>query len=157
MSLNDRDETLRGTMGVDTYPGVANPTRSSAISDPLEANFATDPTIDEAGAGAGPNFQGHKDAERAFKQTAGVVEGRPGIIESTNIDPLNENSNEDDGWANARTGGSSGITGTAWDTASGVASSAATMAGGAARMAYGHIAGDEDAKQAGKEAIWGKQ
>ena len=28
-------------MGVDTYPGVANPTRSSAISDPLEANFVS--------------------------------------------------------------------------------------------------------------------
>ncbi|KAL0579946.1 hypothetical protein V5O48_002030 [Marasmius crinis-equi] len=43
------------------------------------------------------------------KQQAGVVEARPGIIESSNIDPLNENSNKDDGWANAKstTGGES--------------------------------------------------
>jgi hypothetical protein len=33
---------------------------------------------------------------------------------------------------------------------------ATTMAGGAARMAYGHLAGDEKAKAAGKEAVWGK-
>ncbi len=70
----------------------------------------------------------------------------------------NSTINVDDGWANAaaRTTGP-GITGAAWDTASGAASSAATMATGTARMAYGHIAGDEDAKQAGKEAVWGKQ
>ena len=46
------------------------------------------------GAGAGPGFDGHEQAARNFSQTAGVVEGRPGIIESTNIDPLNENSNK---------------------------------------------------------------
>lgn len=34
---------------------------------------------------------------------------------------------------------------------------AANMAAGAARMAYGHAVGDETAKQAGKEAVWGKQ
>ena len=46
------------------------------------------------GAGAGDNFDGDKQAARTFKETAGVVEGRPGIIETTNIDPLNENSNK---------------------------------------------------------------
>lgn len=54
----------------------------------------TDPTTDDLGAGAGSNFTGHEQAQRTFKQTAGVVEGRPGIIESANIDPLNENSNK---------------------------------------------------------------
>lgn len=54
----------------------------------------TDPTSSASGAGAGPNFAGGRDAARNFSQTAGVVEGRPGIIESTNIDPLNENSNK---------------------------------------------------------------
>lgn len=54
----------------------------------------TDPTTDDMGAGAGSNFRGGEDAQRNFKQTAGVIEGRPGIIESTNIDPLNEDSNK---------------------------------------------------------------
>lgn len=46
------------------------------------------------GAGASSRFRGHEDAQKNFAQTAGVVEGRPGIIESANIDPLNENSNK---------------------------------------------------------------
>ena len=52
----------------------------------------TDPTTDEAGAGAGPNFQGGRDAKRALRDAAGVVEARPGIIEGANIAPL---SNEE--------------------------------------------------------------
>jgi hypothetical protein len=100
MSVNDR--SLNSTVGVDTYPGVANPTSSSDNSDPMANNFVSDPTSDDRGAGAGPNFDGDQQAARNFKQTAGVVEGRPGIIESSNIDPLNENSNKDDGWANAK-------------------------------------------------------
>ena len=54
----------------------------------------TDPTSETRGAGAGANFTGDADAARNFKQTAGVVEGRPGIIESTHIDPLSEHSND---------------------------------------------------------------
>lgn len=60
----------------------------------LSASQVTDPTSEDFGAGAGPNFQGHQQAARNFKETAGVVEGRPGIIETANIDPLNENSNK---------------------------------------------------------------
>ncbi|GJE98144.1 hypothetical protein PsYK624_143660 [Phanerochaete sordida] len=159
MSMNDKDSTLYGARGVDVYPGVANPTESSRNDDPLQANFVTDPTTDSFGAGAPSNFTGHEDAARNFRQTAGVVEGRPGIIESTNIDPLNENSNKDDGWANARSTGT-GIGAAASSvasTATSTAMSAANMAAGAARMAYGHAVGDEQAKQAGKEAVWGKQ
>ena len=51
-----------------------------------------DPTTEELGAGAGPNFQGHIQAAKNFRDTAGVVEGRPGVIESTHIDPLRENT-----------------------------------------------------------------
>ena len=54
----------------------------------------TDPTSDASGAGAGATFAGGRDAARNFSRTAGVVEGRPGIIESANIDPLNEDSNK---------------------------------------------------------------
>ena len=65
----------------------------------------------------------------------------------------------DDGWANVRPSGTGiGATGSgALAAASSTASSAATMTTGAARMAYGHLAGDEAAKQAGKEAVWGKE
>jgi len=167
MSLNDKDVTLGGNKGVDLHPGVANPTTSSTHADPLAANFVTDPTTDVAGAGAASDFTGHEQAARNFSKTAGVVEGRPGIIESTNIDPLNENSNKYDGWANASTGtrsttsglgsSASGAAAGVVNTAASVAAGAATVAGGAAKMAYGHLAGDEATKQAGKEAVWGKQ
>lgn len=53
-----------------------------------------DPTTEDLGAGAGANFDGAAQAQRTFKETAGVVEGRPGVIESSNIDPLNQNSNK---------------------------------------------------------------
>jgi hypothetical protein len=55
---------------------------------------ADDPTNPEVGAGAGSNFRGDEDAAKLFKDTAGVVEGRPGIIESTGLDPLIESSNK---------------------------------------------------------------
>lgn len=60
----------------------------------IRASQVTDPTSETVGAGAGENFSGHKDAQRNFSKTAGVVEGRPGIIESTHIDPLSETSNK---------------------------------------------------------------
>ncbi|KAI0654771.1 hypothetical protein C8Q70DRAFT_894382, partial [Cubamyces menziesii] len=107
MSLNDTDATLGGNRGVSLHPGVANPTASSTHDNPLAANFVNDPTTGARGAGAGDNFTGHREARRNFSQSAGVVEGRPGIIETTNIDPLNEDSNKDDGWANARSSSTS--------------------------------------------------
>ncbi|KAG8898582.1 hypothetical protein FRC00_002624 [Tulasnella sp. 408] len=92
MSLNDKDVTLGGAKGTDIYPGVANPTSSSNTSNPLTENFVQDPTSDEAGAGAGPGFRGGRDAKAALKSGAGVVEARPGIIESTHIAPLQEDA-----------------------------------------------------------------
>ncbi|KAJ4493497.1 hypothetical protein C8J55DRAFT_539923 [Lentinula edodes] len=92
MSVNDR--SVGGAVGVDTYPGVANPTSSSDTSNPMVNNFVTDSTSEERGAGAGANFEGDRQAARNFSQTSGVVEGRPGVIESSNIHPLNENSNK---------------------------------------------------------------
>ncbi|KAI0637397.1 hypothetical protein C8Q77DRAFT_1216124 [Trametes polyzona] len=159
MSLNDTDPTLNTNKGVGVHPGVANPTAASVHVDPMTANFVTDPTSDLTGAGADPNFRGHLDAERNFKQTAGVVEGRPGIIESTNIDPLNENSNKDDGWANARSGtGASGVSAslggaaqTAYNAATTVASGAASVASNVAQSAYSFVAGDDKTRRSGKE------
>lgn len=60
----------------------------------IDSFQVTDPTSANRGAGAGPNFDGHLQAARGFKETAGVVEGRPGVIETANIDPLNQNSNK---------------------------------------------------------------
>ncbi|KAF8921368.1 hypothetical protein CPB85DRAFT_322477 [Mucidula mucida] len=99
MSLNDRN--LGVASGVDMHDGIANPTESSNNPNPMDTNYVTDPTSKRRGAGAGHHFTGDRQAARAFRETAGVIEGRPGIIESTNIDPLNEHSNDNDGWANA--------------------------------------------------------
>ncbi|KAF8708389.1 SGS protein, partial [Rhizoctonia solani] len=92
MAINDL--TINPTQGTDVYEGVANPTSSSTSTDPKRDNFVTDPTSDEAGAGAGPTFQGGRDAKRALNAGAGVVEARPGIIEGTNIPPLSNDEPE---------------------------------------------------------------
>ena len=148
------------------YPGCANPTKANDLTniDPVANNFMRDPTTPSFGAGADPNrFEGHHQAKRTLQQGAGVCEARPGIIESTNIDPLNENSNKDDGWANATferppvsgpaAGAAGGITAKATDVAWGAANTAA----GAAKLAYGTVLGDEATKQQGREQVWGKQ
>jgi len=156
MALNDRDPTLGGALGVDAYPGVANPTKAGTHSNPLASNFVTDPTTDDRGAGAGANFHGDANAAKMFSQTAGVVEGRPNIIESTHIDPLAEGSNKDDGWANATITSSTTTTtnGTSTTgTVSNLASNATMMATGAAKLAYGHATGDEAHKAEGREAL----
>ncbi|TFK42634.1 hypothetical protein BDQ12DRAFT_719491 [Crucibulum laeve] len=154
MSLNDTTLIAESARGADIHPGVANPTSVSGGTDPAGANFMKDPTTSEIGAGVDSNFDGHNQARRTFNQTAGVVEGRPGIIESSNIDPLNENSNKDDGWANA----TSRPTGTAAGAAGpGMVSNAKAMATGAVNMAYGTLMGDEEAKKAGKEAVFGSK
>ncbi|KZT57060.1 hypothetical protein CALCODRAFT_470095 [Calocera cornea HHB12733] len=143
--MSQNDTTINPTQGADVYAGVRNPTASSTNTDPLADNFVTDPATGDVGAGADPNIDYGKVANRGFKQTAGVVEGRPGIIESTNIDPLNESSNKDDGWANATT--TPGTTGT---TSS---STAANAAAGAGKFAYGHVTGDETLKEEGRKDI----
>ncbi|KAF9069933.1 hypothetical protein BDP27DRAFT_1324830 [Rhodocollybia butyracea] len=133
MAVNDR--TQGGAVGVDTYPGVANPTSSSDTSNPLVNNFVADPTTAERGAGAGPNFDGDKQAARNFKETAGVIEGRPGIIETSNIDPLNHDPNKDD-WANTKQP-------QAARTTEGFVSTATTKVSEAANKAYEKATGQK--------------
>ncbi|TFY71473.1 hypothetical protein EVG20_g1540 [Dentipellis fragilis] len=155
MALNDRK--LGAEKGVDQYPGISNPTAASTYSDPMATNFArihlhfftsnvflmpqyiqvNDPTSDGLGAGAGENFDGHLQAKRTLKETAGVVEGH-------------------DRWADATRDPNSSTTGGVMSTAGNAASSAASMATGAVKFAYGHAAGDEATKQAGGEAVFGK-
>ncbi|KAJ7063219.1 hypothetical protein C8F01DRAFT_1209565 [Mycena amicta] len=129
MALNDKG--LPNTaQGVGVYPGMANPISSSNPTNPMETNFA----------------------RRLFKETAGVIEGEPGIIESTNVHPLRPDSNDDDGWAHATTKST--------QDAPGIAERAANAAGvavGGAKMAYGHVAGNEEVKKQGEKAVYGTQ
>ncbi|KIJ68924.1 hypothetical protein HYDPIDRAFT_105455 [Hydnomerulius pinastri MD-312] len=164
MALNERDLSIGGNRGVDIHPGVANPTSHSMHADPLASNFATDPTTEERGAGAGANFQGHKEAQRSLNQTAGVVEGRPGIIESSHIDPLSEDSNKDDGWANVPGGAGTDASSqpvrkgqptsaSQGASAQGVKERLFNVADGAANVVYGVATGDKESAVAGKEAL----
>ncbi|KAJ7774741.1 hypothetical protein B0H16DRAFT_1759628 [Mycena metata] len=155
MALNDRN-LPNVAQGVGVYPGVANPTSSSVPDNPMDTNFVNDPTSEERGAGAGPNFEGDKAAKRLFKQTAGVIEGEPGIIESTNVHPLRPDSNDDDGWAHATVKPGSQSTNTTSEPA-GVAAQAANIATGGAKMAYGYATGNEEVKREGTEAVYGKK
>ncbi|KAJ7172561.1 hypothetical protein C8R46DRAFT_154801 [Mycena filopes] len=148
MALNDKN-LPNVAQGVGVYPGVANPTSSSVPDNPMDTNFVTDPTTEERGAGAGPNFEGDKAAKRAFKQTAGVIESQPGIIETTNVHPLRPDSNDDDGWAHATTKPGSQKT----DEPAGIAAQAAKVASGGAKVAYGYATGNEDVKREGMEQV----
>ena len=49
---------------------------------------AKHPSTKQKHAGAGDQSASSRQARHAMKEAAGVIEGRPGIIESTNIDPL---------------------------------------------------------------------
>ena len=65
-------------------------------------------------------------------------------------------------WANITRTQGSGVgsedptTSRALNTALSAASEAASVAVGAAKLAYGQLAGDQQAKQAGREAVFGK-
>jgi len=156
MSLNDRN--LGVAKGADVYDGIGNPTSHSNYKNPLVTNLVEDPTTEEFGAGAGPNFQGHIQARKNFRDTAGVIEGRPGIIESTHIEPLKENTSQRDQWEDV------GVTSTSTEppksemmkTAIDLGNATSNMLTGAMKMAYGSVAGNEEAFKAGKEAVYGK-
>ncbi|KAF7304779.1 G-patch domain-containing protein [Mycena kentingensis (nom. inval.)] len=118
MSLNDKN--LPGVVqGADVYPGMANPTSSSVPN----------------------NSMGMGDDKQKSKAAAGVIESEPGIIESTNVHPLREDSNELDGWAhtNAKTTAD----------APGIAERAANVAGVAVesvKSGYARFTGSETKK-----------
>ncbi|KAF9053607.1 hypothetical protein BDZ89DRAFT_1056191 [Hymenopellis radicata] len=124
------------------HEGLANPTESSSNPNPMDTNYVKDPASKRRGSAGHHHHHHHKDhdereAARAYRETAGVIEGRPGIIESTNIDPLNEHSNDNDGWANVTRN-----TGTASPGLGGKAQSAADSA----KQAMGTV----------KEVVYGK-
>ncbi|KZP24816.1 hypothetical protein FIBSPDRAFT_929685 [Athelia psychrophila] len=136
MSLNERDPTIAG-------------------GNPVAANFVDNPTSDDLGAGAGPNFHGGAHHKHPLKDTAGVI-GNTDIIESAHIAPLIENSSNDDCFANMATDTRSKAD-VNLEQARGVGQRAYETVSGAAQMAYGHVVGDESAKQAGHEAYGERQ
>ncbi|KAJ3504668.1 hypothetical protein NLJ89_g7815 [Agrocybe chaxingu] len=87
MSLNDRDLLNQSAKAADVQPGIANPI-SSGKTDALSSNFANDSTTPTVGAGGDSDFLGDKHAQRVLNKTSGVIEHHPGIIESTDIEPL---------------------------------------------------------------------
>jgi len=60
------------------------------------SNFIDNSAGNERGAGASKNFTGDRMAKKSMRAEAGVIESQLGIIETTNIDSLNQNSNKDD-------------------------------------------------------------
>ncbi|KAF7984039.1 hypothetical protein HWV62_17561 [Athelia sp. TMB] len=144
MSLNEEDITIIGNKAVDTCPGIANPTAFASGDNPLAANFVDDPT-------SAARFLGGAQAQRVLNATAGVV-GHDFTIASAHIDPLNEHSNKDNGFANVtRTGKADAH----MDQARDMGQRAYELAT-AVHLAYGHAVGDEEAKQAGREALYGE-
>jgi len=145
-----------GTSGAPgAYTSTTDPINSSTRRDPFQTSFAADPTTTRLGVNDGDRFTGQRQAARKHDETSGVIEARPGIIETSNIDPLNENSNKDDGWANATRqpgGGASASSGL-----SGLAHGALDKATGVAKYAYGAATGNEERKREGLEAAKGRQ
>ncbi|KAF8636463.1 hypothetical protein AX17_003279 [Amanita inopinata Kibby_2008] len=93
MSLNDK-EHLAHSGGV---AAMGSPTTIPTSNvEPIASNFVSSPPSHAQHAGHHRHHHPDIDREtkRMQKRTAGVIEARPGIIESTNIDPLNENSNK---------------------------------------------------------------
>jgi len=82
-TMNDPVTPRETARSVGGFPG-------GGLLNPISANFVDDPTLPTKGAGARTS---EREAKRQMRAQAGVIEARPGIIESTNIDPL-RHSNE---------------------------------------------------------------
>ncbi|KAG6334438.1 hypothetical protein ID866_4652, partial [Astraeus odoratus] len=104
---------------------------------------ATDPASKDRGATHDSEFWAERDARKAQRRYSGVVEGHPGIIESTHIEPLKEDYKE----GGARSGQSTPV-GT-----QGLKERVSMAAEGVANVIYGIATGDQKAKRAGKEAL----
>ncbi|KAJ3509214.1 hypothetical protein NMY22_g16365 [Coprinellus aureogranulatus] len=124
------------------HPGIANPTASNNIDgfSRVNPNFGDSPNTRKFGAGSGPEFLGQK----VPTERPGMNEYDSGMLDSTNIDPLNENSNRgnpantgrangadfgiDDGWANATTKPGAGGPSATGKTATGFVAGVAKLA-----------------------------
>ncbi|KAI6045438.1 hypothetical protein EDC04DRAFT_59308 [Pisolithus marmoratus] len=152
MALNERDIGSTNKMA-GAYSGAAYPTLCRSSSNPQ----VTETTL-ETGTGTGTQCRDHRDdvkhaqrdAMHARRASAGVVEGYPGIIESSHIEPLDEEYKEDAG--RGRTMGRSTPL-----QSQGLKERIATAAEGAANIVYGVATGDHQATKAGKETLGFKQ
>ena len=109
--------------------------------------------------------RGDRDARRAMRRYSGVVEGHPGIIESTHIEPLDEDYKEDGKWSlygmnpvNECRDDAEGGRGRTMEQSMPVQAQSlkervTTAAEGTAHIVYGIATGDQKAMQAGKEAL----
>ncbi|KAI6150318.1 hypothetical protein BKA82DRAFT_4114195 [Pisolithus tinctorius] len=103
-----------------------------------------------------PNLKGHRDdikhaqrdAMHTRRASAGVVEGYPGIIESSHIEPLDEEYKEGEA-GRGRTMGRSIPT-----QGQGLKERLATAAEGAANIVYGVATGDHQATNDRKGNSW---
>jgi hypothetical protein len=113
-------------------------------------------------------WAGHPNTTHPDGGQAGVIEAHPGIIESTNIAPLDKTSNKGDftyhkipdffvsllcyppdgSWVNATSRGM-------MNTASSMAGAASTMATGAVKATYGTATGRKDLAEEGKKEFMG--
>lgn len=138
-------------------PGIANMVDSNTIDGMhnTNPNFANAPNSSSFGAGSGPDFQFQEpesNAQRGRIGRAPIAERPSGILESTNIDPLNENSNKDDGWANVKGGPEGGHT-----DAKVQEGQQTSFAAGVLKLAMGKISGNEQKETEGREAVHGKK
>lgn len=149
MALNERD--IGASKAASVYPGVANPTPRSSTSNPK----VPEPTFGEKGTGTGAHLKGYRDdikhaqrdAMHTRRASAGVVEGYPGIIESSHIEPLDEEYKEGEAGRGRSMGRSIPTQG------QGLKERLATAAEGAANIVYGVATGDHQATNAGKETL----
>ncbi|KAI6103539.1 hypothetical protein F5141DRAFT_1239170 [Pisolithus sp. B1] len=132
MALNEHNIGTNRTAGA--YPGIANPTLHSASFNPM----VTDRPTEETGA------EKRCTPRRA---SAGVVEGHPGIIESSHIEPLDEEYKEGEAGRGRTMGRSTPM------QAQALKERISAAAEGAANVVYGVATGDQQATNAGKEAL----
>ncbi|TFK29887.1 hypothetical protein FA15DRAFT_699466 [Coprinopsis marcescibilis] len=88
MSLNDKSMMSESAKGA-VYPGIANPTSANDISGSgvhSKPNFAEHPSSQ----GASQHHEHEGPPHHPHKHRGGVIEARPGIIETTNIEPLHK-------------------------------------------------------------------
>ncbi|KAL4076978.1 hypothetical protein V8B97DRAFT_1361800 [Scleroderma yunnanense] len=140
MALNERN--TGGNKGVGAYPSIAKPIPHSSPSDPAKV---TVPITQERGRSA--EFRSDRDAKRAMRRYSGVIEGHPGIIESTHIEPLDEDYNVDEAGLGRAMGQSTPM------QAQNLKGRITTVAEGTANIVYGIATGDQKAKQVGKKAL----
>ncbi|KAH7889266.1 hypothetical protein F5I97DRAFT_1842957, partial [Phlebopus sp. FC_14] len=125
---------------------IYNPTAHTTHGDPLASTYIKDPMDEQMDD---DNFT-RGLTKRQSREMAGVIEARPGIIESTHIDPLSDD--EDDPWTHVEDPRPKQQQQPRQGTP-GMKERMRNAAGGATDVVYGVATGDKDTARAGKEAL----